>query len=62
MALLTSFSGYLARPPVTEGSLMRYAVLHVLFSPWVTLALIGAWWLLARGYDRDASPRPDAGR
>jgi hypothetical protein len=50
LVLLSAFSGYLARAPVTEGSYLRFRVLHTVLIPLLgTLSLL-AWRVLAGRY------------
>jgi len=42
LAALSIFTGYLARPPLTEGSLLRFVMLHIVLCPFLgLLSLIG---------------------
>jgi hypothetical protein len=54
--LLSAFTGYFGRPPVTDGSYLRFRLLHTMAVPFVaTLALIG-WFLVVRRYRRAFRP------
>ena len=48
--LLSVFTGYLGRPPVTEGSYLRFRLLHTMTVPLIgTLSLLG-WLVVVRRY------------
>lgn len=50
LVLATVFTGYLIRPPVTEGRVLRFAVLHVVAAPLLATLTLVAWLLVARRY------------
>jgi hypothetical protein len=55
LILLSSFSGHLGRPPRTDGSILRFVILHFMAFPFLgTLTLLG-WWLVVRRYARPST-------
>jgi hypothetical protein len=57
LVLLSTFTGSLSRPPVSEGSYLRFRVLHTILVPFLgTLALLG-WVAVVRSYRKGLSGR-----
>jgi hypothetical protein len=55
---LSAFTGYLGQDPVTEGSYLRFRVLHTVLAPSLgTLSLLG--WRILVGRYRVSVPNPD---
>lgn len=50
LVLLAAFTGYLGRPPMTEGRYLRFRVLHTLAVPLVGTVILLGWLLVVRRY------------
>ena len=52
LLILSSFTGYLGTPPVTEGSYLRFRVLHTMLVPPLAALCVFAWAWATRSYGR----------